>query len=86
MLAQVNPQIQRAVGVLKELSADEATRMLYDKQEFARRDMVSWQTYAEKLQSEVADKDAALAEQSVALAEQSAEIARLLALLEKKED
>ena len=41
MLAQRNPQMQKAVGVLKELSADERTRMLYEQREIARRDMVS---------------------------------------------
>ena len=41
MLAERNPQMKKAVGVLKELSADERTRMLYEKQEIARRDMVS---------------------------------------------
>ena len=41
MLAQRNPQMSKAVGVLKELSADERTRMLYEQQEIARRDMVS---------------------------------------------
>jgi predicted transposase/invertase (TIGR01784 family) len=41
MLAQRNPQISKAVGVLKELSADERTRMLYEQREIARRDMVS---------------------------------------------
>ena len=41
MLAKRNPQISKAVGVLKELSADERTRMLYEQREIARRDMVS---------------------------------------------
>ena len=41
MLAQRNPQMSKAVGVLKELSADEHTRMLYEQREIARRDMVS---------------------------------------------
>ncbi|MCL1994780.1 MAG: Rpn family recombination-promoting nuclease/putative transposase, partial [Defluviitaleaceae bacterium] len=41
MLAQRNPQMSKAVGVLKELSADERTRMLYEQREIARRDMVS---------------------------------------------
>ena len=41
MLAQRTPQMRKAVGVLKELSADERTRMLYEEREIARRDMVS---------------------------------------------
>ena len=41
MLAEKNPKIQKAVGVLKELSADERARMLHERREIARRDMVS---------------------------------------------
>jgi predicted transposase/invertase (TIGR01784 family) len=41
MLAQRSPQMRKAVGVLKELSADERTRMLYEEREIARRDIVS---------------------------------------------
>jgi predicted transposase/invertase (TIGR01784 family) len=41
MLAERNPQMREAVGVLKELSADERTRMLYEEREIARRDYVS---------------------------------------------
>ena len=41
MLAKRSPQMSKAVGVLKELSADERTRMLYEQREIARRDMVS---------------------------------------------
>ncbi|GHU56041.1 hypothetical protein AGMMS49975_18720 [Clostridia bacterium] len=38
MVAQTNPQIKKAVGVLQILSADERTRMLYESLEKARRD------------------------------------------------
>lgn len=38
MLAQKSPQIEKAVGVLKELSKDERTRLLYEEREKARRD------------------------------------------------
>lgn len=38
MLAEKNPQIKKAVGVLKELSQDERTRLLYEEREKARRD------------------------------------------------
>jgi len=41
MLEQRNPQMRKAVGVLKELSSDERTRMLYEAREIARRDVVS---------------------------------------------
>ena len=41
MLATRSPQMRKAVGVLKELSADEQTRMLYEKHEMARRDFRS---------------------------------------------
>jgi len=41
MIAEKSPQIKKAVGVLKELSADERTRMLYEDHEKARRDMAS---------------------------------------------
>jgi len=41
MLAQRSPQMRKAVGVLKELSADERTRMLYEEREIARRDIAS---------------------------------------------
>ena len=51
MLATRSPQIRKAVGVLKELSADEQTRMLYEKREMARRDV----------ESMVAERDAIIA-------------------------
>ena len=41
VIAEKNPQIKKAVGVLKELSADERTRMLYEEREKARRDIQS---------------------------------------------
>ncbi|MCL2010313.1 MAG: Rpn family recombination-promoting nuclease/putative transposase [Synergistaceae bacterium] len=48
MLAQRSPQMRKAVGVLKELSADERTRMLYEEREIARRDIVSMVNGAKK--------------------------------------
>ena len=48
MLAQRSPQMRKAVGVLKELSADERTRMLYEEREIARRDMTSRMEGAER--------------------------------------
>ena len=41
VIAEKNPQISKAVGILKELSADERTRMLYEEREKARRDIAS---------------------------------------------
>ena len=41
MLATKSPELKKAVGVLKELSADERTRMLAEDREKARRDMAS---------------------------------------------
>jgi len=41
VIARGNPQIGKAVGILKELSADERTRMLYEDREKARRDIAS---------------------------------------------
>ncbi|MDR2088604.1 MAG: Rpn family recombination-promoting nuclease/putative transposase [Clostridiales Family XIII bacterium] len=41
MLAQTNPQIEKAVAVLARLSADERARMLYESREKARRDEAS---------------------------------------------
>ena len=48
MLATRSPQMRKAVGVLKELSADEATRMRYENLEKARRDLESRIDDAEK--------------------------------------
>ena len=59
MLAQKSPYMRKAVGVLKELSADERTRMLYEKREMARRDLESLvDAEREKWQGVVADKNA----------------------------
>ena len=41
MLATKSPELKKAVGVLKELSEDERTRMIAEDREKARRDMVS---------------------------------------------
>jgi predicted transposase/invertase (TIGR01784 family) len=41
MIAEKSPTMKKAVGILMELSEDEATRMLEEKRERARRDMVS---------------------------------------------
>jgi predicted transposase/invertase (TIGR01784 family) len=41
IIAERSPQMKKAVGVLKELSSDERTRMLYEEREKARRDIAS---------------------------------------------
>jgi predicted transposase/invertase (TIGR01784 family) len=48
MLAEKNPKIKKAVGILKELSADERNRMLFDEQEKMRRDIASMMGGAKK--------------------------------------
>ena len=72
--------MRKAVGVLKELSADEATRMRYEDREMARRDSESLKAEAirkndEKWQVVVADKDAAIADKDAAIADKDAAIA-----------
>ena len=94
MLAQRTPQMRKAVGVLKELSADEVTRMLFEKQEMARMDIESRiNGERRKLESIIAGKDAAIAGKDAeiagkdaAIADKDAEIARLRAQLEKQND
>jgi hypothetical protein len=91
MLATRSPQMRKAVGVLKELSADEQTRMLYEKREMARRDFESlaeaerekWQGVVSELRVTVADKDAALADKDVTIAGKDSRIAELEAQLAK---
>jgi len=57
MIAERSPQMRKAVGVLKELSADERTRMLYEEREKARRDEASRTDGAVKdAQKEIARK------------------------------
>ena len=48
VIAERSPQMKKAVGVLKELSADERTRMLYEEREKARRDIASMVDGAEQ--------------------------------------
>ena len=66
MLATRSPQMRKAVGVLKELSTDEATRMLYEKREMARRDY----------ESRLEEKDAVIAEKDSRIAELEAQLSR----------
>ena len=48
MLAEKNPQLKKAVGVLLELSEDERTRMIEDAREKARRDKVAEIAWAKR--------------------------------------
>jgi predicted transposase/invertase (TIGR01784 family) len=84
MLVQNIPQLKKAVGVLKELSADERTRMLYESREKARMDFESmrdgaikderdkWQGVVAEKDTAIADKDAAIADKDAALADKDA--------------
>ncbi|MCL2103322.1 MAG: Rpn family recombination-promoting nuclease/putative transposase [Syntrophorhabdaceae bacterium] len=90
MLAAKSPQMRKAVGVLKELSADEATRMRYENREMALRDFESMKDDALRENDEkwrgvvadvVADKDAALADKDAVIADKKAENAEQAALI-----
>ena len=48
MIAERNPQVARAVVRLRELSADEQARDLYERREKARRDMAAEKRWAVK--------------------------------------
>ena len=85
MLATRSPQMRKAVGVLKELSADEQTRMLYESREMARRDIASQvdELSAALVKSEaaladnaklIADKDTALADNAKLIADKDTEL------------
>jgi len=51
MIAERNPQVAQAVVRLRELSADERARDLYERREKARRDQSSRERWAAKLQA-----------------------------------
>jgi len=70
MVAERNPQVKQAVVRLRELSADERARDLFERREKARRDQASREKWAMQQGAEgerakwhgvVAEKDAALA-------------------------
>jgi predicted transposase/invertase (TIGR01784 family) len=48
MIAERNPVVERAVTRLRELSADERARDLYERREKARRDQASREKWAAK--------------------------------------
>jgi len=82
MLAERNPQMKKAVGVLKELSADEVTRMLYEKREMARMDLESRIEMA-RMEKDVAVREVDEKWRNV-VADKDAEIAQLRAQLQKQ--
>ena len=45
MIAERNPQVAQAVVKLRELSADERARDLYERREKARRDQAMWKRW-----------------------------------------
>jgi hypothetical protein len=66
VLAERNPQVGKAVVKLRELSADERARDMYERREKARRDQQSREDWArdqerEKWQGVITDKDAEIA-------------------------
>jgi len=84
MLAEKSPQMKKAVGILKELSADERNRMLYESRFMAEIDLNSRVSdEKKKWQKVVAEKDATIAEKEIALAEKDAEIAKYEAEIAK---
>ena len=58
MLEEHSPELKKAVGVLKELSEDERTRMLFEDQEKARRDWASRMSGARREGREEGQRDA----------------------------
>jgi len=95
MLAERSPQMRKAVGVLKELSDDEAAHLRYEAREMYRRDVESmkddaicendekWQGVVAELHNAAADKNAEIADKDAEIADKDAEIERLRALLAK---
>jgi len=81
MLAKRSPQMRKAVGVLKELSADERTHMLYEKREMA---LIGFESQLVAKDAVIVEQAAALANKDAALANKDAEIARLRAMLAVK--
>ena len=87
MVAERNPEVQKAVVRLEVLSGDERARYIAEMEEKAWRDMQSHKKDArregrEKWQSVVAEKETMLAGKDAEIADNRAEIARLRAELE----
>jgi len=93
MVAKRNPQISRAAVKLRELSADERARDMFERREKGRRDIASimedtekkineqWQSVVAGKDSVIADKDAEIAGKDAEIAGKDAEIERLRAIL-----
>jgi len=98
MVADRNPEVEKAVVKLMELSADEKARYIADLREKERRDAEMWKKYMMEQglkegleqgleQGRTEEREIwqkVNNEQKAALAEKDAEIARLHALLEKQ--
>ena len=78
MIAERSPQMKKAAGVLKELSADDRIRMLYEAQENARRDIVSMLGEAKK------ERSAEIALNSIAAGMDDAIISKITGLSESE--
>jgi predicted transposase/invertase (TIGR01784 family) len=82
MLATKNPQMKKAVGVLKELSADERTRMIFESREMARRDIESRvKDMEKKMQATIAERDAEIADKDAEIADKESAIEQLHAMI-----
>ena len=67
--------MRKAVGVLKELSADEVTRMLFEKREMARRDFESMMEKARR-DAEMVRREAEMVRREAEMVRREAEMAR----------
>ena len=86
MVAEINPQMRKAVVKLQELSADERARDLYERREKARRDIESRERWA-RAEGKAEGKAEGRAEEREiwqnAIADKDAEIASLKKQLAK---
>ena len=92
MVADRNPEVQKAVVKLMEFSADEKARYIADLRQKEQRDMRMWEDYGREQEREIwqkindehitalAEKDAELASQKAEIDSQKAEIERLRTL------
>ena len=74
MVADRNPEVQKAVVKLMEFSADEKARYIADLRQKEQRDIRMWEDYGREQEREIWQK---------VVAEKDAEIERLRALAEK---
>ena len=92
MVAERNPEVQKAAVKLMEFSADEKARDIADLREKEQRDIEMWKDFGirqgreqerERWQSVVAGKDAELADNRAALVEKDAALASMSAEIER---